>query len=219
MDEATVHLVDDNSSFLTAMTRLLRAAGYVVLSYQSATEFLEHLPAANSFGCILLDVRIPDLSGTDLQESLNKHGSHLPIIFLTGYGDIPMSVAAIKAGAEDFLTKPIARDTLLDAIEAALARHKTALTEAASDAALRDRLGSLTPRERQVFDQVVRGRMNKEIARDLGATERTIKAHRHRIMEKIDTRSLAELILVAVRTGVLSRTGAETNGDQESGSR
>jgi FixJ family two-component response regulator len=211
-----IHVVDDDPSFLTAIARLLRAAGYDVATYQSARELLEHMPDDSEPGCILLDVRIPGQSGPELQERLNTLGSLLPVIFLTGFGDIPTSVRAIKAGAEDFLTKPVSRDKLLDAIEGALVRHQRMREERGKLDALHELVDSLTPREREVFEQIVRGRMNKQIARDLGATERTIKAHRHRIMEKTKVQSLAELVLIAERAGVLGGVGSAKgeNGSQ-----
>jgi FixJ family two-component response regulator len=210
-----IYVVDDDLSFLTAISRLLRAAGYEVAAYQSARELLEHLPDDNTPGCILLDVRIPGQSGPELQDRLNRLGSLLPVIFLTGYGDIQTSVQAIKAGAEDFLTKPVSRDKLLDSIEGALARHKQMREKRGKLEALRDRVNSLTPRERQVFEQVVRGRMNKQIAHELGATERTIKAHRQRIMEKIDVQSVAELVLVAERAGILAPAASQQDGRRD----
>jgi FixJ family two-component response regulator len=210
-----IHVVDDDLSFLTAIARLLRAAGYDVATYQSTRELLEHMPDDSQPGCILLDVRIPGQSGPELQERLNTLGSLLPVIFLTGFGDIPTSVRAIKAGAADFLTKPVSRDKLLDAIEGALARHQRMREERGKLDALHELVDSLTPREREVFEQIVRGRMNKQIARDLGATERTIKAHRHRIMEKTKVQSLAELVLIAERAGVLGGVGS---GEGENGS-
>jgi FixJ family two-component response regulator len=210
-----IYVVDDDLPFLTAISRLLRAAGYEVAAYQSARELLEHLPDDNTPGCILLDVRIPGQSGPELQDRLNRLGSLLPVIFLTGYGDIQTSVQAIKAGAEDFLTKPVSRDKLLDSIEGALARHKQMREKRGKLEALRDRVNSLTPRERQVFEQVVRGRMNKQIAHELGATERTIKAHRQRIMEKIDVQSVAELVLVAERAGILAPAASQQDGRRD----
>jgi FixJ family two-component response regulator len=210
-----IYVVDDDLPFLTAISRLLRVAGYEVAAYQSARELLEHLPDDNTPGCILLDVRIPGQSGPELQDRLNRLGSLLPVIFLTGYGDIQTSVQAIKAGAEDFLTKPVSRDKLLDSIEGALARHKQMREKRGKLEALRDRVNLLTPRERQVFEQVVRGRMNKQIAHELGATERTIKAHRQRIMEKIDVQSVAELVLVAERAGILAPAASQQDGRRD----
>jgi RNA polymerase sigma factor (sigma-70 family) len=185
------------------MSRLLRACGYEVAVYESATQLLERMPKDEP-GCILLDVRIPDVSGPELQDLLAKRGSTLPIIFLTGHGDIPTSVRAIRAGAEDFLTKPVPKDMLLDAIERGLAHDKATRELRDEHNALRALVASLTPRERQVFELVVRGKMNKQIAHELGTTERTIKAHRHKVMEKVRVRSIAELVSVAERLGVLA---------------
>jgi FixJ family two-component response regulator len=146
-----------------------------------------------------------------LQERLGQIGSVLPIVFLTGHGDIPMSVRAIKAGAEDFLTKPISSEDLLHAIEKALAHHEVLLDQREKLDAMRDRIASLTPREREVFELVVRGKINKQIAFELGTTERTVKAHRHSVMEKMQVRSLAELVSIAERVGILGNTGETRN--------
>ena len=147
------------------------------------------------------------MSGPELQERLSELGSTLPIIFLTGYPDIPATVRAIKAGADDFLTKPVSSDDLLRAIERAFAHHRTLReSEGASWTCVRARLAALTPREREVFDRVIRGDTNKQVARALGCTERTIKAHRHRVMEKMQVRSLPELVSLAERVGVVSAT-------------
>jgi len=191
-----VYVVDDDDSFRMAVTRLLRAVGYEVCGFASAREFLLARPESRS-GCVLLDVRMPGLSGFDLQASFASGDVALPIIFLTGHGDIPMSVRAMKAGAVDFLTKPVKRPALLNAIENALARDEHTRTSRTALAALRARFASLTPREREVYACVVAGRMNKQIAADLGASERTIKAHRAQVMEKMNVASLAELVHVA----------------------
>jgi len=198
-----IHVVDDDASFRTAIERRLKKAGYEVATYQSAQELLDHLPAETESGCILLDVRIPGLSGPELQSRLAELGSTLPIVFLTGYADVPTTVQAIKAGAEDFLTKPIASELLLRAIERAIAHHHTARDAKSVLDSIRAHIANLTPRERQVFELVVRGKTNKEIAYSLGATERTIKAHRHRVMEKMQVRSLAELVSFAERVNIL----------------
>ena len=196
---ATIHIVDDDASFRTAISRTLRTAGYDVESYENAQQLLEKLPSDVEPGCILLDLQIPGLSGVDLQDRLAALGSTIPIVFLTGHGDIPASVQAIKAGAEDFLTKPVLRTVLIEAIERALARQLATHARQSELKATRALLDKLTPRERQVFDLVVRGKMNKQIAHALGTTERTIKAHRHRVMEKVQARSLAELVNLAAR--------------------
>jgi RNA polymerase sigma factor (sigma-70 family) len=199
-----VHVVDDDASFRTAISRLLRASGYEVEAYESAQELLVRLPREEPPSCILLDVQIPGLSGPELQTRLGELGSALPIVFLTGHGDIPTSVQAIKAGAEDFLTKPVSRQRLFDAIERAMARYRATRDRKDRLKALGSLLARLTPRERQVFDLVVRGRMNKQIAFELGMTERTVKAHRHSIMMKTQVRTVAELVSIAEQLGIMS---------------
>lgn len=204
----TVHVVDDDASFRKAVERRLRKAGYEVLTYATARELLGRLPDEGQSGCILLDVRIPDLSGPELQCRLSELGSVLPIIFLTGYADVRTTVQTIKAGAQDFLTKPVTSDRLLQAIAEAMARHESLRGFRSRIDALRSKIGLLTPRERQVFELVVRGKINKQIAVQLGATERTIKAHRHKVMEKMHVQSLAELVSIAERVGVLAVAAA-----------
>ena len=205
----TVHVVDDDESFRTAIERRLKQAGYAVTTYPSSQQLLERLPDESGPGCILLDVRIPDLSGPDLQDRLSEVGSTLPIVFLSGYADIATTVRTIKAGAEDFLTKPVSSEQLLLAIEKAMAHHETSRGQRQKLDALRELLGTLTPRERQVFDRIVQGKINKQVGRELGATERTIKAHRHRVMEKMKVQSLAELVSVAERLGILAGSVSE----------
>ena len=207
----TVHVVDDDASFRIAIARRLKMAGYAVATYPSSQQLLDRLPDENGPGCILLDVRIPDMSGPDLQDRLSKLGSTLPIVFLSGYGDVATTVRTIKAGAEDFLTKPVSSEQLLHAIELAMARHEASRGRKQKLDALRSLLDTLTPRERQVFGWVVQGKINKQIARELGATERTIKAHRQRVMEKMKVRSLAELVSIAERLGILAE-GASGQG-------
>jgi len=199
-----VHLIDDDMSFRTALARLLRAFGYDVEIYRSAGEFLKKRPDSRIPSCILLDAQMPGLSGPELQERLAMLGSTLPIIFLTGHGDIAMSVRAIKAGAEDFLTKPVPKDVLINAIGRAINIYSAGRERDAESRLLRARVGTLTPREREVYELVVQGRLNKQIAYELGTTERTIKAHRHKVMEKTQVRSLAELVSMAERLGTLS---------------
>jgi FixJ family two-component response regulator len=198
-----VHIVDDDASFRTAIERRLKKAGYEVAAYPSAQHLLDRLPDDNAAGCILLDVRIPGLDGPELQSRLSQLGSTLPIVFLTGYADVPTTVQAIKAGAEDFLTKPVSSEKLLQAIERALARHAQSRARKGALQVNRARIAALTPREREVFELVVRGKTNKQIGNALGTTERTIKAHRHRVMEKMEVQSLAELVSLAERIGVL----------------
>jgi FixJ family two-component response regulator len=196
-----VHVVDDDASFRTAIERRLKHAGYEVATYSSADDLLARLPSDSLPGCLLLDVRIPGLDGPALQKRLGDLGSTLPIIFLTGNPDIPTTVQAIKAGAEDFLIKPVTSVVLLAAIERAVTRHDVSRKLQSELNFLRARVATLTPRERQVFNLVVRGKINKQIAFELGPTERTIKMHRHRILEKMDVQSLAELVLIAARLG------------------
>jgi FixJ family two-component response regulator len=166
---------------------------------------LDRLPDGNEPGCILLDVRIPGLSGPELQERLGELGSTLPIVFLTGHADTETTVRTIKAGAEDFLTKPVSSEHLLNAIERALAHHEVMLGQRHRMDSVRSQIAKLTPRERQVFDLIVRGKINKQIAHELGTTERTIKAHRQQVMEKAKVQSLAELVSLAERLGLLSQ--------------
>ena len=202
----TVHIVDDDASFRTAIERRLKLAGYQVATYPSAQQLLDRLPDESEAGCILLDVRIPGLSGPELQDRLSELGSILPIVFLSGYPDVPTTVRTIKAGAEDFLTKPVTSEQLLRAIEQAMTHHETSRGKKRRLDALRELLATLTPRERQVFDRIVQGRINKQIGHELGATERTIKAHRHRVMEKMKVQSLAELVSIAERLDLLGGT-------------
>ena len=197
-----VHVVDDDASFRTAMERRLKKAGYEVVTYPSAQHLLDRVPNESELACILLDVRIPGLSGPELQDRLSELGSTLPIVFLTGYPDVPSTVRTIRAGADDFLSKPVASDQLLGAVERAVARHEVALSRKIKLEMVRAHIARLTPREREVFELVIRGRTNKQIGNALGAAERTIKAHRQRVMEKMQARSLAELVSLAERSGV-----------------
>jgi RNA polymerase sigma factor (sigma-70 family) len=198
-----VHVVDDDASFRAAIERRLEKAGYEVATYASAQHLLDHLPNENGRGCILLDVRIPGLSGPELQSRLSELGSMLPIVFLTGYADVSTTVRVIKAGADDFLTKPVASDQLLRTIERAMSRHEAARGIRIKLDIIRTHIAALTPREHEVFKLVIRGKTNKEVANALGATERTIKAHRHRVMEKMQVQSIAELVSLAERAGAL----------------
>jgi FixJ family two-component response regulator len=198
-----VHVVDDDASFRTAIERRLKHAGYEVETHSSAQHLLDCLPGGvEKPGCILLDLKMPGLDGLELQDRLTVLGSALPIVFVTGHSDIPTTVRAIKAGAEDFLTKPIPSEQLIAAIERALARWDLAHTQRTELNSFLTLVATLTPRERQVFNLVVRGKMNKQIASELGTTERTVKAHRHEVMEKLQAKSLAELVSRAVRLGV-----------------
>lgn len=198
-----VHVVDDDPAFRTAIERRLKKAGYEVATYASAAHLLDRLPSDSVLGCILLDVRLPDLSGTELQDRLRELGSTLPIIFLTGHADIPTTVLAVKAGAEDFLIKPVSSDKLLQAVEQAIARHDAIYRRKNSLDIARSLVATLTPREREVFVLIVRGQTNKHAARALGCTERTIKAHRQRVMGKMQVQPLAALVSLAERVGLL----------------
>lgn len=198
-----VHVIDDDASFRTAVERRLKLAGYDVETYASAQQLLDRLPGAERPGCILLDVQMPGLNGLDLQSRLIERGSILPIVFVTGYADTPATVRAIKAGAEDFLTKPASSALLIDAIERAMARYKVAHHQRNELDSLRGLVATLTRRERQVFNLIVRGKINKQIAHELGTTERTVKAHRHQVMEKMQVDSLAKLVSNAERLGML----------------
>lgn len=198
-----VHVIDDDASFRTAIERRLKIAGYDVETYSSAQQLLDHLPDVERPGCILLDVQMPGLSGLDLQSRLIERGSILPIIFVTGYADTPATVRAIKAGAEDFLTKPASSGQLIDAIERAMARYESSRHQRNEINSFRGLVATLTPRERQVFNLIVRGKINKQIAYELGTTERTVKAHRHQVMEKMQVHYLAELVSNAERLGML----------------
>jgi FixJ family two-component response regulator len=198
-----VHVVDDDTSFRTALERRLRHAGYEVETYSSAQHLLDRLPGVEVPGCLLLDVQMPGLSGLELQSRLIEIGSILPIVFVTGHSDIPATVQAIKAGAEDFLTKPIPSEHMIAAIERAMARYDLARRQRTERHSFLALVATLTPRERQVFYLMLRGMINKKIAGELGTTERTVKAHRHEVMEKMQVDSLAELVSSAVRFGVL----------------
>jgi FixJ family two-component response regulator len=216
---SVVHVVDDDVSFQTAIRRRLQLAGYEVRIYSSAEQFLDQQqPNDNRLGCLLLDVRMPGISGAELQGSLHEAGSTLPIVFVSAYENIQTTVQAIKAGAEDFLIKPVASDRLLPTIERAIARHD-ALRKLQSELdVLRAHVATLTPREQQVFGLVVQGKINKQIAFALGPTERTIKAHRQRVMEKMNVRSLAELVLIAERLGLSPARHSSSSGNSASNS-
>lgn len=191
--KATVHIVDDDNSFRIALARLLRAVGYNVQEYASAGAFLVAQRELES-GCVLLDIRMPGPSGLELQDALARSEQKLPVIFLTGHGDIPTTVRAMKAGAVDFLTKPVNREALLAAVEAAIAQDAKARAMRETLRELHARYETLTPRERQVLGGVISGHPNKQIAAELGTAERTIKAHRAQVMDKMRVSSLAELV-------------------------
>jgi FixJ family two-component response regulator len=194
----TVFVLDDDLSVREALRSLFRSVGLRCETFATAAEFLRH-PRPDEPACLVLDVNLPGGSGLDLPTELTQHGVELPIIFITGHGTIPMSVRAIKAGALEFLTKPFSEPELLDAIRQALARDGEARMLRAEQHALQERFAKLTARERDVFSLVVAGRMNKEIAAELGTAEQTIKQHRGRVMQKLGARSVADLVHLAER--------------------
>jgi FixJ family two-component response regulator len=200
----TVFLVDDDASVRKALMRLIKSAGYEVRAFASARDFLDNFRGREDDGpgCLVLDVRMPGLSGLDLQHELQATNTPLPIIFITGHGNIPMSVRAMKNGAVDFLPKPVKDKELLKAVEQALARADHDHTERLELEDIQRRLDSLTPREREVMSLVVRGFLNKQIAFELGTVEKTVKVHRARVMEKMEVQSLAELVRIAERAGL-----------------
>jgi FixJ family two-component response regulator len=191
-EKNTVFVVDDNPSFLTAVSRLLRAAGFDVKTFSSATKFLSEV-APDAQGCVIADLKMPGVSGLDLQNTLSKGDNPMPVIFLTGHGDIPTSVCAMRRGAEDFLTKRGSKEELLDAVKRALARDAKAREERARLCELRARFDALTQREREVLAHVLHGKLNKQTAFDLGITDRTVKVHRASLMSKLGVQSVAEL--------------------------
>jgi FixJ family two-component response regulator len=201
----TVFIVDDDAGVLKALSRLLRAKGYEVRSYISPKEFLAHHDATVP-GCAVLDVSMPDLNGLELQQALTTEGSHRPVIFITGVGDIPTSVHAMRAGAVDFLTKPVSDDDLFAAIARAAeqdAKSREMLAEAAS---IQAKIMTLTPREREVLTQVVAGRLNKQIAGDLGTVEKTIKVHRGRMMRKLGVHTVVDLVRTVEKVGIQGKS-------------
>ncbi len=202
--DANVFVVDDEESVRKAIARLLRSVGYRVVTFATAREFLDSErgePEGETAACLVLDVQMPEMGGFDLQRELNAAHAELPIIYLTGHGDIPMSVEAMKGGASDFLTKPVQDVDLLKAVEQALDRARELNAEQAEHSRVRERLDRLTPREREVMGLVVAGLRNKQIAYELGTTEKTIKVHRARVMAKMQAPSLAELVRLAERIG------------------
>jgi len=205
-----VLIVDDDASLRVAMGRRLTQAGYTVTTYATAQHLLDNMPTGNEPGCIILDIRLPDLDGPALQRRLGELGSTMPIIILTGYADTRTVVQTLKAGALDFLTKPVTSDDLLAAVEKAIRYHQALHAQQSTLDGIRARLATLTPRERQVFALIIRSNTNKAIGRVLGCTERTVKAHRHRLMEKMQVRTLAELVSLAKRIGFGSDTGQTT---------
>jgi FixJ family two-component response regulator len=200
----TVFVVDDYAPARKSISRLLHAAGFQVAAFASAEDFLAQYDP-HVWGCLLLDIAMPALNGLQLQDILVKTGSFLPIIFLTGEGDIPKSVRAMKHGASDFLTKPVDEKDLLAAVHVAIDKHRARRREQVEVSDIRARLATLTPREREVLEYVVAGKLNKQIAGDLGTVEQTVKAHRARVMQKMKVHSVAELVRLTER--------CQTNGN------
>ena len=198
-----VFVVDDESAVGVSIKRLLHSVGLEARHFTSASEFLR-AKRPDAPGCIVLDVRLPDLSGLDLQQELAKANVDLPVIFVTGHADIPMTVRAMKAGAVEFLTKPFREQELLEAVQRAISRHRQILDQRASMRVLQGRYGLLTPREREVFPLVAGGLLNKQVAAELNASEKTIKVHRGQLMQKMEAHSLSDLIRMAEQLGVLS---------------
>ena len=202
--ESIVFFIDDDPLYRRSSERLARSVGFTVQSFESARDFLSSR-RPNVPSCLILDVRLPGLSGLDLQRELAEAGIHVPIIFVTGHGDIPMSVQAMKAGAVEFLTKPFRDQALLDAIRQAIGRDRVARRQHARNADWRRRYESLNLREREVFKCVISGMLNKQIAVELGATERTVKFHRGNIMRKMQVKSVAELVRMAEVLAIQNR--------------
>ena len=199
--EPTVFIVDDDLSVRRSTERLIRAAGLKVQTFTSASEFLKN-PRPEGPACLVLDVRMPGLSGMDLQRELTQCGIHIPIIFITAHGDVPLTVRAMKAGAVEFLIKPFRSRTLLDAVISAIERDRSAHRQRSETDDLRQRYEQLTPREREVMPLVAAGLLNKQVAGELATTERTIKFHRAHIMQKMGAESLADLVRMVEKLGV-----------------
>jgi FixJ family two-component response regulator len=197
----TVYIVDDDDHVTTALSRLVRTAGFQVQAYSAVSEFLDHY-RVDVPGCIILDVALGDLNGLDVQRRLNAEGCRHPIIFISGQSELYTSVQAMKAGAVDFLVKPVGADALFDAIYAALEKDRVARNNLQERSIIKSRLARLTPREYEVFVLVVRGKLNKQVAYELGIVEKTAKVHRARVMSKMRARNLAELVLMAEHVGI-----------------
>lgn len=192
-DEPLVYVVDDDEAVRDSLTLLLKAVGLTGQTFSSAAEFLNHYDP-EQHGCLVADIRMPGMSGLDLQDELNRGGAQIPLIFITGHGDVPMAVDAMKSGALDFIEKPFRDQDLLDRVQQALAWDKERRIENLKTLAIRERLATLTPRETEVMECVVQGQANKVIAMDLGVSQRTVEIHRARVMEKMAVRSVAKLV-------------------------
>jgi RNA polymerase sigma factor (sigma-70 family) len=207
----TVFVIDDDPSVLKSLSRLLKSCGFDAETFASAEEFLGR-PHYDGVGCIVLDVRMPGLSGMDLQEELNRADCSMPIIFITGHGNIPMSVQAIKKGAVEFLTKPFNDEQLLQAVREAIEKDREAKEKHAQVGDIRRRIDTLTPREHEIFRHVITGMLNKQIALKLDISEKTVKVHRGRIMEKLCVDSVADLVRLAETVGI--RPATEKDSDR-----
>lgn len=200
---ATVFVVDDDEAVRGAMRLLLKSVGLTAVAYASAGEFLAHY-GTDQPGCLLLDVRMPGMSGLELQHQLNLRGAIVPVIFMTGHGDVPMAVEAMQHGAFDFLQKPFRDQELLERVQRALEKDRSAREQLRQTDRIRERFGSLTPREREVLILMTRGKPNKVMAAELGVSQRTVEIHRARVMDKMEARSLAQLVRMAMDAGVLN---------------
>jgi FixJ family two-component response regulator len=208
IEESIVYVIDDDRLMLGALSALFRSIHLGVKTFSSATEFLQQvLPPVPS--CLVLDIRMPRLSGLDVQAELVRLGINMPVIFITGHGDIPMTVRAMKAGAVDFLTKPFREQEMVDAVTAALLRDRTRRSEEKSHSEVQERFAKLTRRERQIMELVTRGLMNKQVAAKVGISERTVKIHRGNLMRKMHAKSLAELVLMAQTVEFSGRENSE----------
>jgi FixJ family two-component response regulator len=201
----TVFVIDDDLSILKALSRLLHSSGFNSMTFSSPQQFLEQFDQGLN-GCLVLDVEMPNLNGMELQQELAARGSELPVVFLTGHGDIPMSVRAMKQGAIDFLTKPVDDRNLIEAINGAIEKARINREAYSELTEVREKLEMLTPREQEVLTHVIAGRLNKQIAADLGTVEKTIKVHRAHLMAKLNVRTLAALVRLADKAGIKAAT-------------